>query len=85
MANSPILSTTVMPFILRGVSLLGISSTNCPYDLRIKAWDFINSIYKKNNGKVSIPLSFIELEQVIDISKQMLSRQTKGRFIIKFN
>ena len=32
------LRTTVMPFILRGVKLLGIDSAMCPMDLRQEAW-----------------------------------------------
>ena len=35
------LSTTVMPFILRGISLLGINSTEVPRDLRIAVWNRI--------------------------------------------
>ncbi|NVJ66594.1 MAG: YhdH/YhfP family quinone oxidoreductase [Gammaproteobacteria bacterium] len=38
LAQSPKLDAMVFPFILRGVSLLGISSTNCPMDLRTKIW-----------------------------------------------
>lgn len=38
LAASPKLNAMVFPFILRGVSLLGISSTNCPMDLRTKLW-----------------------------------------------
>ncbi len=38
LADSPKLQAMVFPFILRGVSLLGISSTNCPMDLRTKIW-----------------------------------------------
>ncbi len=33
------LNTTVMPFILRGVALLGVDSANCSMDLRQKIWD----------------------------------------------
>lgn len=32
------LHTTVMPFILRGISLLGIDSVGCPHDLRLRTW-----------------------------------------------
>jgi NADPH2:quinone reductase len=35
------LNTTVMPFILRGISLLGINSVEVPRDLRIKVWNRI--------------------------------------------
>ena len=39
LAASPELHTTVMPFILRGVSLLGINSVANPRALRLKVWD----------------------------------------------
>jgi alcohol dehydrogenase len=39
LAAGPKLNTTVMPFILRGVALLGADSANCPMDLRQKIWD----------------------------------------------
>ncbi|MCF8184737.1 MAG: hypothetical protein K9J43_07155, partial [Polynucleobacter sp.] len=35
------LNTTVMPFILRGVSLLGIDSVNCPMKQRIEVWQHL--------------------------------------------
>jgi len=41
LAASPELHTTVMPFILRGVSLLGINSVANPRELRLKVWDRI--------------------------------------------
>ena len=55
------LQSTVMPFILRGVNILGISSANCPMPLRKKIWDRIgqelkpetlsNIVYKKNKAR----------------------------------
>ena len=41
LAASPELHTTVMPFILRGVSLLGINSVANPRELRLEVWDRI--------------------------------------------
>ncbi|MFN7978335.1 MAG: acryloyl-CoA reductase [Vicinamibacterales bacterium] len=38
LAAAPTLQTTVMPFILRGVNLLGINSTYCPADRRDRVW-----------------------------------------------
>lgn len=43
MASGPELSTTVMPFILRGINLLGINSTYTPEALRQKVWDRLAS------------------------------------------
>jgi acrylyl-CoA reductase (NADPH) len=39
LAGGTEVSTTVFPFILRGVALLGIDSNTCPTDLRVSAWE----------------------------------------------
>ncbi len=41
LASSPKLDTTVVPFILRAVCLLGINSVNTPRDLRLAVWSRI--------------------------------------------
>jgi putative YhdH/YhfP family quinone oxidoreductase len=43
---SPDLKLTVFPFILRGVTLFGIDSQNCPMPLRQRAWDLVASAWK---------------------------------------
>lgn len=43
---SPDLHLTVFPFILRGVTLFGIDSQNCPMPLRQRAWDMIAGKWK---------------------------------------
>ncbi len=46
MAGGIGLRTTVMPFIIRGVSLLGINSAGCPYALRAKLWQRLAGDWK---------------------------------------
>ena len=46
MAGGHGLHTTVFPMILRGVSLLGISSANCPYAIRRTLWDRLANEWK---------------------------------------
>ncbi len=46
---SPELSTTVFPFILRGVSLLGVDSVQCPRELRLKLWNLLSKEWKPDN------------------------------------
>jgi len=43
LAGGPKLETTVMPFILRGVNLLGINSSATPRELRLKVWERIGT------------------------------------------
>lgn len=40
------ISLTVYPFILRGITLFGIDSQNCPMPLRLRAWDMISGKWK---------------------------------------
>jgi len=45
---SPDLPINVFPFILRGVSLLGIDSQNCPMEFRLKIWEKLATDWKFN-------------------------------------
>lgn len=75
-------SNTVMPFILRGVSLLGISSTNCPYDLRCQVWKSLSTQLKPKNLD-SFVTGECGLEGLQEVFTQMLGRKTNGRHIVK--
>jgi putative YhdH/YhfP family quinone oxidoreductase len=46
LAASHELPVTVYPFILRGVSLLGVDSANCPMDLRRSVWDRMTGAWR---------------------------------------
>jgi acrylyl-CoA reductase (NADPH) len=62
---SPDLKLTVFPFILRGVTLFGIDSQNCPMPLRQRAWDMISSTWKLpwlEKLSSEVPLSGINSE-----------------------
>ena len=71
-----------MPFILRGVSILGVSSTNCPRPLREQIWQKLAGEWKPRDldGFVSRELG---LEGVQAAADQMLGRQTSGRTLVK--
>ena len=80
-AASPELPITVFPFILRGVTLMGIDSQNCPMPLRQRAWDKIATEWK-------IPwmekiTSEAPLEEVSDRIDAMLKGVHKGRTVVK--
>lgn len=72
---------TVMPFILRGVSLLGISSANCPRPLRLKIWESLATTLKPDLEK--IVQETIPLEKLDDIFQRMIDRQIRGRVLVK--
>lgn len=76
------LSTTVMPFILRGVSVLGASSANAPIDLRQKIWTKLGAEWKPKK-LTELVSDEITLEQVISHSQALLEHKSKvGRTIV---
>lgn len=74
--------STVMPHILRGVSLLGISSANCPMPLRRKVWDRLAECLSVYVLK-SIVTEVIALDELKQAAERMLNRETRGRIVVK--
>ena len=83
LAQGPDLSTTVMPFILRGISLVGIDSVYAPKNLRIEAWDRLASDLEPALLKMMI--NRIGLDDVIEAAKAQLLGKTLGRIIVDVN
>ncbi len=79
---SPELQTTVFPFILRGVSLLGIDSVNCPMPLRQQIWGRLADDWKPNLDQLSFEITLEELNARID---DILQGKLKGRTIVGVN
>lgn len=77
------LPATVIPFLLRGVNLLGIDSVMQPYDNRVRAW---NRIAK------DLPMDTLEtmvhaatLSDLPDLGRAILEGQVKGRIVVDVN
>ncbi|MCK2045626.1 MDR family oxidoreductase [Chromohalobacter moromii] len=80
LAGDAALPTTVMPFILRGVSLLGVDSVYIPFDRRRAAWQRIAAL---PNALLShMHVEEIGLEDVTDHAQAMLEGRTHGRVLI---
>lgn len=77
------LNGTVMPHILRGVSLLGISSNNCPWDMRLKIWEELSSHLKTIDLDIFVS-QVVTLSEVFHSCESMLNRQTFGRILVEF-
>jgi acrylyl-CoA reductase (NADPH) len=75
------LPTSVAPFILRGVCLLGIDSVMCPIDLRKTAWNRLAR--DLDRGKLSEITHEIDLDRVIDEGQRILAGQIRGRIVVK--
>jgi putative YhdH/YhfP family quinone oxidoreductase len=83
LAGGTDLPTTVMPFILRGVKLLGVNSVTCPNKIRVRAWERLATdldIEKLNSMTTVEPLSKIEA-----LGEQILKGETRGRIVIDVN
>jgi len=73
--------TTVMPFILRGVSLIGIDSVACPMDIRTEVWRRLASDMKPHS--LTAIAHEIPLEGLPDAFATLLSGRARGRFVVK--
>jgi acrylyl-CoA reductase (NADPH) len=72
---------SVAPFILRGVSLLGIDSVMCPLPLRQRAWGRLETDLDRN--KLNAMTSEITLAEVIEAGRQIVEGQVRGRIVVK--
>jgi acrylyl-CoA reductase (NADPH) len=75
------LPSSVAPFILRGVCLLGIDSVMCPVPLRKNAWERLAR--DLDRAKLSEITHEISLDQVIGMGPQILAGQVRGRVVVK--
>jgi len=84
MASNPNLNTTVFPLIMRGINILGVSSTNYKNSKRKYIWEKISKNYFPSHLK-TINTCCINIEDIIEFSKKTLSGKLHGRIIIKFS
>ncbi|AQS35550.1 putative quinone oxidoreductase, YhdH/YhfP family [Shewanella psychrophila] len=75
------LPTTVMPFILRGVSLLGIDSVSCPLDKRQAAWERVIELLPESYYQQAAQT--IELDEVAGYADKIVKGQVTGRVLVK--
>jgi acrylyl-CoA reductase (NADPH) len=73
--------TTVVPFILRGVKLLGIDSVMCPMDLRREVWRRLATDMKP--GSLPASAREIGLSDLPDAFATLLNGAARGRFVVK--
>lgn len=74
------LSTSIYPFILRGVSLFGIDSVQCHMDTRLKIWNRLANDWKTDNLTNSVDeVSLQGLSEKID---QILKGKHRGRTLV---
>ncbi len=74
------LPTTVAPFILRGVSLLGIDSVNCPMKVRLEAWRKLAG--ELDRRKLAAMTQTIPFDEVFEAGRRILKGETRGRLVV---
>lgn len=74
---------TVAPFILRGVSLLGINSVTQPFERRVEAWDRLSN--QLNLGALSLMTKDIPLGGAIAAAANLMDGTIRGRLIVDVN
>jgi acrylyl-CoA reductase (NADPH) len=75
------LPSSVAPFILRSVSLLGIDSVMCPIAERQAAWKRLGS--DLDRGKLADMTTEIGLAEVIGVARNIVEGRVRGRIVVK--
>ena len=75
------LPTSVAPFILRGVSLIGIDSVMCPLAMRQQAWGRLET--DLDQAKIAAMTAEIGLGEVIDAGARVVAGEVRGRIVVK--
>jgi acrylyl-CoA reductase (NADPH) len=83
LAQSPALNTTVMPLILRGVSLLGIHSVEVPPAWRQEIWNRLAGEWKPHDIERLIVRAIIGLEEVPRACEELLAGGARGRYVVR--
>ena len=81
LAQGPDLPASVMPFILRGVTLQGCESVMAPKEKRMEAWSRLASDLEMD--KLKSMTSTHPLEDVIDLAPKILKGEVRGRVVFE--
>lgn len=83
LAGGAQLPATVIPFLLRGVNILGIDSVHQPFDSRVRAWGKLtDSLPMEKLESMIVPATLSDLP---DLGKQILKGQIRGRVVVDVN
>lgn len=75
--------SSVAPFILRGVSLLGINSVTQPYARRVEAWQRLDTVLDRQ--QLDLITHSIGLDEALDRAPALLAGQVRGRLVVDVN
>ena len=74
------LDTTVIPFLLRGVNLLGIDSVMCPFERRVHAWQRLDDLLQREI--LSDMTTVVSLDEVPHLGSEILAGNVQGRTVV---
>lgn len=80
LAGGPDLPATVIPFLLRGVRLIGIDSVLCPFDYRKRAWDRL--VTDLPAGHLAAATTIVPLRDLLPWGEKILKGGVRGRLVI---
>ena len=80
LAGGPDLPATVIPFLLRGVRLIGIDSVMCPYEKRVSAWDRLAQDLPM--AGLDSATTKVALRDILPWGEKILKGQVRGRLLI---
>ena len=83
LAQGADLPATVLPFILRNVTLAGIDSVNAPQGVRVEAWSRLAR--DLDLQKLAQTTQVIGLAEVPDIARRILEAKIRGRVVVDVN
>ena len=80
------LDTTVIPFLLRGVSLLGIDSVMCPQEERLAVWTRLADVLGGAHGlpeRLDALTTEVALTDLVALAPEILAGNVKGRTVVR--
>jgi acrylyl-CoA reductase (NADPH) len=83
LAQGPELPASVLPFILRNVTLAGIDSVNAPQRVRVEAWSRL--AHDLDLKKLAQATQMLGLAAVPDVAKRILEGKIRGRVVVDVN
>jgi acrylyl-CoA reductase (NADPH) len=75
------LQTSVAPFILRGVSLLGVDSVMAPKELRLDAWRRIGT--DLDHAKLAALSATIPFDGIVNAANEIVEGKVRGRLVVE--
>lgn len=81
LAQGSDLPTTVLPFILRGVTLAGVNSVDAPPALRRRAWRRLAT--DLDLDLLDAATTEVDLADVVDAGRRVLAGETRGRTVVR--